>query len=209
MALDDAQLALDIQSFMGFLGDNSSEVEGMATAIVDHLKTGVVNNLPGTINATALPAGGPITLGTGAGGTITLVPGSLVPGLVAAFGSSTPQIISISSAITSFFLTGLVTFAPGTITGTSTNTPSSPGVLTLGAGSGGLITGLVPSVLATSLAAAVGSTVTSQITGLANAITSHVLLNAEVSYPSNSINGNFIAGGGPMLLGSGVGGTII
>lgn len=210
MAMVPNDLADKIKNALGFGAQpTSKETKGMAQSIIDEMKAALVNNPPGTIVGVAPPSGGPLTAGAGTGGLITgMTPPSLAGRFVSngVAPSQTPQILGMASAICTHFQTGLVVFAVGGITGSCTNTPTSPGALT-GAGANGTIVGLAGPALAGLMSTSYGS-VSPQLLAMCTAIVTYVTANAKVAYASGSVTGVCSAGGGPIVAGTGVGGTI-
>jgi hypothetical protein len=207
MTLNASTLADNIKNALGFSAySTSAQNSGLASAIVAHLMTGVVTFLPGTVTGVAAPSPGPLSNGAASGGTILLVPSALEAALVAVFGTSTPQILGMADAISIHFMTGMVSFATGNITGVCTNTPLSPGTFT-GVGANGTISGLSGSTLATQMATGISQAApTPQLTAMCNAIVSHVQGNAVVTLPL--VVGVTSAGGGPLAAGAATGGLI-
>lgn len=209
--VDHDLLAVEMKDGLGFGAQaTSSKNLQFAQAILTHLKTGIVVFAPGTVTGTAPPSGGPLTLGTAAGGLITaLVPVAFNTLLVAVFGTATTEIMALATSISGHFTsTGLVSFATGGITGVCSNTIVNPGVL-VGAGANGKITVGPGAVLAASMASAMGKPApTPQLIAMCSAITDHVNLNAVVTLPAASVSGVCASGGGPVTLGAAVGGII-
>jgi hypothetical protein len=208
MPLNPSKLADEIKAAAG-QGDKDTTVVNLqfATAIVSFLQTGVVSFLPGTITGTAPPSGGPLIAGEGSGGMIVLVPAAFMPFLALAFGPPTPQVLGMANGMAAHFLTGTVSFTAGQITGACANTPTTPGPL-VGVGAGGKIGGLSGSGMAKLWAAGIGQTSASpELQKMSDAIVKHVMDNATVSLAV--VSGLCSAGGGPITLGAGTGGTIL
>lgn len=222
MPMVGSDLADFIKSNMGFdQYPMSNQLAGISNDIVNHLKTGTVSNLPGTVTGTAPPTGGllgsslppvPGPDGAATNGVIVLVPADLQGRFVATFGQSTPQILALATTLSSFFITGVADFAKGNITGNCTNVAvpaPAPGPLLLGMGVNGTIKSLVSSTLASNLAAAFGQPSSNpKLDGLAAAITDYVSNNATLAYAIGSVVAICPAGGGPITLGAATGGTI-
>lgn len=100
-----------------------------------------------------------------------------------AYATSTKN-LGLANAIVAHVQTAVVTFAPGTITGTA---PPSGGGLIGGAGTNGVIV-LVPAALESALVAVFGIS-TPEILGLADAISLHVSGLGKVTFSSGSITG--------------------
>jgi len=210
MAMDDKALAEEIKEAVGQAKEQTSEeTEKMAEAVVEHIKTGIVSNVPTTVTGEAPPSGGPLLNGAATGGIILLTDADLVARFTIAFGLSTAEIIGMAKAISQHVALGLVEFATGSITGTCGNTATSGGPL-VGEGTGGAITGLDGDALATLMATLMLKPGASEeLKKMAKAIVDHVQDNAEVSYTTPSVTGTCSAGGGPIVAGAGAGGTIL
>jgi hypothetical protein len=208
MTLNPTQLADDIRDAIGQDPPTSDKTINMAQDIVDHIMTGIVNHLPDTVEGNAPPSGGSLLLGKASSGTITLVPADLTARFIVTFGVSTPEILGMGTSISTHLMTGLVEFAEGNITGACSNTLVNPGTLT-GAGTAGTITGLSGPILATLMATSMAKPGPSaELSAMCGAIVDHVMNNAEVTYAMGSVTGTCSAGGGPIVAGTGSGGTI-
>jgi hypothetical protein len=116
----------------------------------------------------------------------------------------------MAADIVSHIQSGIVAFAPGTITGTA---PPSGGPLSAGAASGGVIT-LIPSALTAAFISTFGNN-TAEIAGFANAISTHIM-SGTVSFSSGNITGTCTntppaptPSPGPLVGGAGSGGKIV
>lgn len=210
MALVASDLADNLKSGLGFGAEpQSSQMSGLAQDIVDHLMAGSVSHSPGSVTGDAPPSGGPLLNGAASGGTITLSPGDLSSRFASTFGQSTPEISGMADAISNHLATGLVTFDIGTISGTCTNTPSTPGVL-IGQGVNGYITGLNGPTLATAISSGIGQggATTPELLDFSSALIDYVMNNAMVTYATGAVTATCSAGGGPIILGAASGGTI-
>lgn len=211
MAMVSTDLADKIKTGLGFSDPTSDETKGLAKAIVDELKQASVSHAPGTVLGTAPPSGGPLILGSASGGLVVgMTPATLAAKMQSEMGkpSIAPDLLGMATAISTYFITGLVDFSPGSITGTCSNTPLNPGVL-VGEGSTGRITGLVGSALATLMASSMGKPgATPELNAMCTEIVDYVMSNAEITYMTGSISATCSAGGGPIIAGTGVGGTI-
>lgn len=208
MPLKDAALAVEIKDSLGFGAlETSGKNSDFAGGIVKHIKTGIVAFAPGTITGNAPSSGGPLSNGAGKGGKIALIPAGLEGLLAAAFGAVTPEIKGMANAITTHIVTaGSVTFKSGSITGTCSNSSSSPGVLA-GAGANGIIEGLNGAALAALMASGIKQGAPSpQLLKMCDAICKHIMTNAKVTLPV--VTGVCAAGGGPITGGTAAGGTI-
>lgn len=183
----------------------TAEMTAYANAVVTTLSAGLVSNAPGTVTAVGAPAA-PVTLGTAAGGLVAgLLPATFLGILTSAFVGANPAALSTNAngSATYLMASSIVAFLAGSITGTCTATPTSPGILAAGAGANGVISGLAGAAWSTAVAAAgpLGAAVYT-------AITAHIMANAKATYATATVVGVFAAGGGPMTLGAGTGGTI-
>jgi len=209
MALNANQMAEDMKIALGFVTEPTSEEnKNMAADIIAHLQTGVVSHAPGTVTGIAPPSGGPLINGAASNGIIVLVPADLVARFVATFKISTPEIIGMATAISTHLITGLVSFSTGSITGICSNTAVNPGTL-IGEGVGGTINGLDGAAMASLMANLMGKPgTTPELESMTGAIVSHIQNNAEVTYLTGSVTGTASAGGGPIIAGTAVSGSI-
>jgi len=188
----------------------TAEIKGYAQTVITSLKAALVNNAPGTVQAVGAP-GAPITLGSAAGGLIMGVsPSTWLQGLTQAFvGANPASLQSEAGASTGYLMSsGTVSFAPGNIVGQCTATPTSPGPLASGAGTGGVVSGLSGAPWGGAVTAALGGSPAPLASSVYGAIATYIDANAQVAYAMGSVNGAFAAGGGPMTVGVAVGGTI-
>ena len=213
MALVAADLATAIRTGMGFPLPNSTQLIGWGTGVVNHIITsGIVANAPGTVLGTAPPAGGPLVSGLASNGLIAGLSGPTLASLIHASagfpGSVSTQLTNFSTAVVSHIMTlGRVSFSSGTIVGTCSNTPATPGVLT-GTGSNGLIGSLNGSTLASAVHSAVGypGSTSTELTNFCTSLVNYVMTNARVSYAL--VTGTAPAAGGAIIAGTAAGGTI-
>lgn len=210
-----AGLAEAIRIQMGFPLPVSAQLTGWGSGVVTHIQmAALVSNAPGTITGTCPPSGGPLAAGAGAGGLIAGMSGASMASLVqagAGYPSVSSELSTFCAQIVSHIQTfGIVTFAPGTITGTCTNTPVSPGALSAGAGTNGIISGLDGTVLANAIHAAVGypGSTSGPLISFCTAIANYIMANGVASYASGTVTGVCPAGGGGLTAGAGAGGTI-
>lgn len=213
MGLVASDLADAIKNALGFSTlATTSETVGMAKAIIDELTiNGLVNNASGTITGIAPSSGGPLSNGAGSGGVISGLTGaSLANRMKTEMGkpSISSPLLQMATSIANHLLTGIVSFASTKITGICTNTSSNPGPLTNGAGTDGVISGLSGTVLANDMKSGFGGTVSPELLAMCNAIVNYIMTNGVVAYLSGSVTATCSAGGGPITLGTGVGGKI-
>lgn len=177
-----------------------------AQGVVAALKAATVSNVPGTISGVCAP-GAPLSGGFGAGGIMVVAPGPMIaktqPGIhpLGAVNYSKEN-----AALCTYLSTGIVVFAPGTITGTCTNTAESPGPLSGGVGANGTLTLLNGAACTAAIVAVLGGLgpLPSAIAHY-TALIDYILANAKVAYPS--VTGVCPAGGGA-LVGAATGGII-
>lgn len=185
----------------------STESQTYAAGVIAALKSAIVSNLPGTINGITAP-GSPLSAGSGIGGLIVMTPAPMIAVTTGGFNPlSGPDLLKENTAIVTYIATGLVTFAPGNITGQCTSSPTSPGPLANGAGTGGKITALTGAGAFAAVFAALGflgPDALNHYTILIN----YILDKAEVTYASGSVTGVCPPGGGPLGGGAATGGTI-
>lgn len=185
----------------------TAQMKAYADAVISTYKAAMFANAPGTITGTAAP-GGPLMVGTGAGGIVTgMSPSTWLGKTQPAFGGATTLSQEAAASTTYLMSSSIIVFAPGDITGTCTATATSPGILLNGAGSGGKITGLVGTAWAAAVLGAIG------IPGplgaaVYTALAGYIMANADCSYSSGSVVGTFSAGAGPLVAGAGTGGMI-
>lgn len=216
MGMSGSALADAIRSAMGFPLPVSNQLLGWGNAIVAHIQTGTVSNASGTVTGTVPPTGGPLIAGAADNGVIAGLNGSTLASLifsdVAVYpGSVTAQLLATATSIVSHVLTGKVKFNSGNITGVCTNTPlPSPGILTGGAGSNGVIYNLSGSTLASLIHSSVGypGSVSAKLIQFSTAIVNYVMANAVVTYAPGSVTGVCPSGGGSLSGGAASGGTI-
>lgn len=184
----------------------STETQEYASGFIASVKTGIVSHAPGTITGVTAP-GAPLVAGAGLGGVIVIASAALMIAKTSNGIPKAPDIAKENTAVIAYVTTGLVTFAPGNITGTCTSTAMAPGPLTVGAGSMGTIVGLTGAGCLAAVGAAgvpIGPDAIKHYTALID----YLLANAEVTYAPGAVVGVCPVGGGPLAGGTGVGGTI-
>jgi len=211
MAMVVADLADALKVGLGFGAEpTSSETIGMATAIINELGVGIVAHLIGEITGTApSPSGPTLSDGAATGGLITGMTGaSLADKMKTEMGKSSvsSELLDMATEIADHLSTATIEFAAGDITGICAHTPTVPGPL-VGEGTGGTLQGLSGPTLASALAGVFGS-LSPELSDLCNALIDYISNNAEVTYSTGSVTGTCPAGGGSILLGAGVGGSI-
>lgn len=208
-AINDAIGALD--------GDGNpiattSEMTAYATAIVNTLQAAVLNNAPGTVTATGTQSPPPtgVTDGAASNGLITLNSAVWQAALTSGFPTADPGKLSVESSASTGYLMGssTVSFASGNITGICTATAQSPGNLSNGAGSNGTLDGPSGNPWASAVTGSQGLPSSAVAQAIYAACSDYIKNNVVAAYPQGSVSGSFIAGGGPMTLGTGIGGTL-
>lgn len=179
-----------------------------ANAIITTLKAGIVNNVPGTVTSTGAP-GAPIPDGAASGGLVSaLIPATWVGVMVSGNPTSNPATLLNEATISTGYLmsSSLIAFQVGGITGTCTATPVAPGILAAGAGTGGKLSGIDGSAWDAALAAVTqGGPLGKPIY---TAIADYVKDKIEATYLTGTVVGAFAIGGGPLIAGAGIGGTL-
>ena len=111
------------------------------TAVITYMMTGLINFASGGITGTCTStpvAPGPLLLGAGANGQITMLTGAgAMAAVMAALGPMGPDAIGLYGAIMDYVMSeAVVTYAAGTVGGTC---PAAAGPLALGFAAGGTI----------------------------------------------------------------------
>jgi len=215
MALIPADLADKIKNDMSFGGATSTQLVGWATGVIDEIQAAaIINNAAGTITGVCPPSGGPLIAGEGTSGIISGMDGSNMATRVkneAGYPSVSSQLTTFCTEIVDHIHnSGSVDFASGNITGVCTNTLLTPGVLTAGAGTDGVISGLDGTALATSIHNAIGypGGVSPKLIEFCTAFTDYVMSEGVCEYVAGGVTGTCPMGGGALLAGTGVSGTI-
>jgi hypothetical protein len=187
----------------------TSQMTAYAQAIIDTLHAGIVSNIPGTITGTAPPAS-PLVDGEGMDGLMVLEPSIWLADMESGFPSAPPSNLSSeSTASTGYLMTnGQISFASGDINGECTATPINAGILAAGSGTDGEIDGLSGSAWATIVLNALGIPSGPKALPIYTAISNYLQTNASAMYAIGTVNGTFAPGGGPLVAGTGAGGTI-
>src|SRR5690606_31803064 len=127
-------------------------------------------------------SGAPLSGGSGIGGTMVITPAAMLAETASGtHPQALPQVQSENSAIIQYIGTALINFAPGSITGTCTNTPTNPGPLAAGAGSNGVLTGITGAGAAAAVASALGSAGPDML-DFYTALINYLILNTTASY---------------------------
>lgn len=209
MAGDAGKLASEIQTALGQKGAVSAENKALAKAILDEVKQAKCLFVPGQITGTAVSSGGPLQKGAAKDGAIlALLPPRLSAAVAGGLGKGppTPQVLAEATGICTHLMTGKVSFSSGSITGTTTNTPSNPGTVT-GVGSKGKISGLDGAAMAQLIAPSHGGSVSPQLKAKCVAIVKHIQENVEVAI--TGVAGVASAGGGPAVIAGNAGSTFV
>lgn len=211
MALVASDLAEKIRSDMGYPSPASGQLEGWADGVITEIKNAVVNH--SLVTGTCPPTGGPLQSGTADNGVITGIDSTAMASNIkdaAGYPSISGKLQTFCDEIANHIMTGFVKFDSGGITGTCTNTISTPGALAGGAGNSGYIYGLSGSTLASNIHSASGypGSVSDKLTQFCTAFTDYIMNNSDVQYSSGTVNGVCPSGGGPLSGGTALGGTI-
>ena len=216
MALDVDALAGKINQAIGATDKDGNPISTtdymrvFAKAVFDTYKAGLVANAPGTITGSAPPVS-PLTGGAGSNGLMVLIPAIWIADMMTGFPKATGAFIpnEANASTTYSMASGKVSFASGNITGNSTATPLSPGILSAGAGSNGKIGSLVGNTWGDQVkSAAFPNGDSTLIRKVYTAVADYIQTNSSVTYASGSVTGSFAIASGPLLAGTGIGGTI-
>lgn len=188
-------------------GSPSPEIVAWASGIIDELvNNGVISNSSGTITGTCAN-GAPLSNGAGIDGAVSGIDGTSMANTIASYQPSyvpaSTELIAFCTAICDHIKNvGIVVFASGNITG-----DCSGGVLTNGAGTGGVLTALVGATLAADVKANVGyPSVVADLAAFCTALTTYLMGNTVCEYVSGDVTGTYT--GAPLLNGSGSNGTL-
>lgn len=177
------------------------QIVNRAKGIVEAFKLTTVSHA--LVTANGLP-GAPITNGAANGGVLA----GLTAGPVnARMGDIPAGMKQSNAALMTYLATGTVTFDSGSITGTCSATPTSPGPLVAGAGNGGYLVGLTGSACVSALKGQ-GLKLGPDSEDFYGAIVDYLLENLEVTYAPGSVVGTFPSGGGALIGGLASGGVI-
>lgn len=183
------------------------QMEAYADAIITTITAGLVNHaIPGSVVGVTSP-GSPLSNGAALAGLLSaLIPATWSGVMQSAIPDAT-ALTQEASASTSYLMSSsLVNFEPGTVKGSCTNTPTSPGPLANGEGEGGKIAGIAGPAWASAVMPPDGDPTLTQ--AIYNAICSYLIDNAEASYAANTVQGVCPPGGGPLSAGVAAGGTV-
>ncbi|NIT99515.1 MAG: hypothetical protein GWN01_00780 [Nitrosopumilaceae archaeon] len=212
MSLTGSDLADSIRIDMNFPTPTSTQLIGWGKGVVQHIQTGQVDHA--LVTGDTAP-GAPLANGAAIGGIISGLDGASMASLVqteAGYPNVSSELSAFCQEIVNHIQSsGLVNFDPGQITGQCTSTPLSPGPLTNGAGTGGIITGLDGNTLAGAIHGSAGypGSTSPELVTFCTAIVNYVMDNAEIEYTPGSVVGTCPAGGGPLQGGAATGGTIL
>ena len=208
-------MAQSIFEEMEFPGSTDQDLIGWSTGVITHIQTqALVNFAPGLITGTC-PPGGPLANGAGSGGLIVgLVPSTMAELVIAGTGYPfvSPLLLIYCTQITTHIMTnGLVSFQSGNINGSCTNSPLTPGALAAGEGINGTISGLDGILLANNIHAAAEypGTTSDRLKEFCTAMMDYIKNNASVTFLPGTVNGTCPVGGGDLIAGEAVGGTIL
>lgn len=227
LIVDDlAQELWDSLSNKGGATELSDESKAYAEGFITAVQGGIVT-LP-LVTGTA-DAPGAFT-GAAAGGIITNVISATMTNIIIAAGQFAAQPVAQANltiengVVCNYIMTGLVNFAMGKVTGTSTAVyvpppgSSIPGILQNGEATDGVIVGYSgPALKSLVWSALQGQSGMGMLEGpdminFYTALCDYTLTNAEVVFASGTINGTFAGSaptGDPIIGGVGVGGSIL
>lgn len=184
----------------------SSQTQEYASGYIAALKASTVAHAAGLVTATGTPAT-PIADGAATMGLfVGLVPAPMLA--KTQVGAPGPFSVLENTAVINYVLANAtITFDSGTITGTCTATPTSPGPLVAGAGTMGYVEGLDGSACSDFVASQTGLD-GPDMEKHYTALMDYTIESLEVEYLTGSVIGSFATGGGPMIAGTGVGGIV-
>jgi hypothetical protein len=182
-----------------------SQLKKYGLGIVASLKAATVANLLGTITGVAA-AGQQLSNGLGTKGKITITADAMIA--ITKLKPPVAEYEAENKAIIKYIGTGLVEFPVGSITGKCTNTSSSPGPLTGGAGARGKITGLTAKGAVEVVEAAMGSKLGPDMEVYYGALVDYIQKTAVVAYATGKVTGTCPSGGGPLAAGAATVGKI-
>lgn len=209
--LDATQLAQEINKAIGVTDKDGNkikvteEMKTYAKAILT-LTQATTAHAPGTVTGDCAP-GSPLANGAAMNGLlIGFTPGPWL-GIMSGGFPGAPDIAKEATASVGYINgAAKINFASGNITGTCTNTAEAPGPLVGGAGTDGTIDSLTGADWAKVVIPPMADAAMSK--RIYDAIVKYINENAEVEYSSGSVTGTCPAAGGPLALGTAVGGVI-
>lgn len=204
-----------IRTSMGFSPPTSTQLKGWSNGICTHLITqGLCNIAPGLVTGIC-PAGGSLINGAATNGLIVGLDYTVLAPLVVGFAGypfpSTILLAFCQQIVIHIETLGRVSFASGNITAICTNTALSPGSLSAGAGTNGVISGLDGTILATAIHGAAGypGSVSTKLIQFCTAVCDYLMTNASVTFLPGTVTGSCPIGAGPLSAGAAVGGTFL
>lgn len=214
MALDKKKLAqaineaLEIKDKDGNDIETTAEMEVYADAIITSLKTTTVTLL--LVEGTAGAPGGPVPDLRASQGTYLppLTPDKWSAVTIAGFTKSDPAALLTEATTSTLYLTTAtnIVFEEGSMQGTSTATPTTPGNLVYTGDTGGKITGLTGEDWAKASLPPTGDPAVAS--KLYKAIIDYLVKEAEINFAPGTVNGVFASPGAPLTGGVGLGGLI-
>ena len=188
----------------------SKETKGLCAAVINETSIAVVSNIPGTVLGTVPSSGGELLDGAATNGlAVGMTPATLAANMALemGFGAVSPQLLTMATAICTRCGLANIVFKAKSITGTCSNSASSPGVLT-GEGKGGQVTELDADALAKLMSVAYGGKISDELKDFCKAFVDYIEKNAEVTYVLPTVTGVCSAGGGVLGAGVATGGKI-
>lgn len=211
--LDATELAEEINKAIG-----ATDADGNKIKVTEEMKTyakavititqATVANATGTITGVTAP-GSPLANGAGMNGLLVgFTPAPWQAEMQAGFPTAEPAQLTKEATASVGYInsSAMINFASGNITGTCTNTPTSPGPLAAGAGMQGTVDMLDGTAWAQAVIPPLGDPALAK--KIYKAIVTYLNANAEVTYNPNSVTGVCPAAGGPLTAGTGIGGVI-
>jgi hypothetical protein len=203
------RIAIDAKDKDGNSIAGTSEMTGYAQAVINTLLVAPINHaIPGDVTGDTT-AGAPLQNGAATNGIVgPLSSGVWQSALSSSFPTANPANLSVDANGSTGYISSAATseFAAGTITGSSTATPLSPGILAAGAGANGTIEGLSGAAWAAAVMPPGADPVLTQ--KIYDAISDYVEANAECEYLVGSVTGTTPAASGPLQAGVALLGTI-
>ena len=168
MTLSKELIAQDLWNTMGVVDPDTGApdlspndtIKAYGQGVLDMMTNSTCSFIAGGFRAVAAPPGSPIQGGDGAGGKLGGVVGSVLSSAVSSFlGPEAMVLAKLEHEAVALYIqeAGLVSFATGSVTGTSTATGVNPGILQLGTASAGKLSGLDGGAMYGRVLAATGS----------------------------------------------------
>ena len=186
----------------------TSEMKTYAKAIIDTFHACTTAHSVGTVNG-GTAAASPLIAGLATGGLLVgFLPATWTAAMASGFPKSNPAALALEATASTGYiaLAAKINYKAGSITGITTNTPLTPGILTLGAGQDGTVDALDGTAWSALVVPPLGDP--ARASKLYKDIVAYISKNAKCSYAIGTVQGTAPTGGGPLTLGLAVGGTI-